>query len=217
MRRVGAADLDRADQLAAVRLDHRDRLDARGAQRDPAGGELVRARRVAPAPLAQAALRDEPLRVQLPARAERVGVVGRERQLVGGGDQVLEVDLLGLVVEDRLLDRAVEELVRVAAEELVERVVAGHVQREAGLAPARAAPHLAQARHRAGEGHADGGVEVADVDPELERVGGDDGEQVALGEPPLDLAPLRRRVARAVGRDPLGDVAAARVLEPQLA
>jgi hypothetical protein len=37
------------------------------------------------------------------------------------------VDLLGLVVEDRPLDRPFEELRRVAAEELVERVLAGDV------------------------------------------------------------------------------------------
>ena len=213
---MGAADLDGADQLAAVGLDHRDRVDAGGAQRDPPGGELVGARRVAPAALAQAPERDEPLGVGLPARAERVGVVGRQRQLVRGREQVLHVDLLGLVVEDRLLDGAVEELVGVAAEELVERVVAGDVDRQAGGAAARAAPHLAQARDRAGEGDADRGVEVADVDPQLERVGRDDREQVALGQAPLDLAPLRGRVAGAVGRDPLREVAAAGVLEPQL-
>ena len=42
-------------------------------------------------------------------------------------EEMLEVDLLVLVVEDRRLDRTVEELVGVAAEELVERVVAGDV------------------------------------------------------------------------------------------
>ncbi len=124
------------------------------------------------------------------------------------------MDLLRLVVEDRALDRPLEELVGVAAEELVERVLAGHVHREPGLAAAGAPPHLAQARHRAGEGHAQGGVEVADVDAELERVGRHDGEQVPLREPQLDLAPLRRRVARAVGGDPLRQVGAPGLLEP---
>ena len=85
--------------------------------------------------------------------------------------------------------------------------------REPGLAAPRAPPHLAQARHRAGEGHAQGGVEVADVDAELERVGRHHREQVALGEPQLDLAPLGRRVAGAVGGDPLREVAAAGLLE----
>ena len=55
-----------------------------------------------------------------------------------------------------------------------------------------AAPHLAQARDGAGEGDADRRVELADVDPELERVGGDHREQLAPGEAALDLAPLLR-------------------------
>ena len=50
----------------------------------------------------------------------------------------------------------------------------------------------------------------ADVDAELERVGGDDAEQLALDEPVLELAPLLGGVAGAVGRDPLGEVGAAR-------
>ena len=65
----------------------------------------------------------------LPARAEDVRVLRRQRQLVGRRLEVGEVDLLGLVVEDRPLDRAAEELVGVAAEELVERVLAGDVHR----------------------------------------------------------------------------------------
>ena len=101
-----------------------------------------------------------------------------------------EVDLLGGVVEDRRLHRALEELVGVAAEELVQRVVAGHVQRQPGAAAAGAAPHLAQAGDRAREGHADRGVQLADVDAQLQRVGGHHGEQVALDQPLLDLAPL---------------------------
>ena len=154
--------------------------------------------------------------MQLPPRPERVGVVGRERQLVRRGDQVLHVDLLRLVVEDRLLHGAVEELVRMPAEELVQRVVTRDVQRQAGLAPARAAPHLPQARDRARERHADGGVQVAHVDAQLERVGRDHREQVALRQAALDLAPLGGRVAGAVWRDPLGQVAAACVLQAQL-
>ena len=58
------------------------------------------------------------------------------------------MDLLVLVVEDRRLDRAVEELVGVAAEELVERVLAGDVDREPAPAPARRAPTSAAATPR---------------------------------------------------------------------
>ena len=56
------------------------------------------------------------------------------------------------VVEDRRLHRALEELLGMAAEELVERVVARDVDGEpAPLAPAGAPPLLAQARHGARE------------------------------------------------------------------
>ena len=66
-----------------------------------------------------------------------------------------------------------------AAEELVQRVLAGDVDRETAAAAAGPAPHLAQARHGARERHADRGVQLADVDPQLQRVGGDDSEQLA--------------------------------------
>src|SRR6185295_7267492 len=49
----------------------------------------------------------------------------------------------------------------------------------------------------------EGAVEQADVDAELERVGRGDAEQLALHESALDVAPLLRRVAGAVGRKPL--------------
>ena len=126
------------------------------------------------------------------------------------------MDLLVLVVEDRVLDGAVEELVGVAAEELVERVLARHVEREAAPAAAGAAPLLAQAGDRAGERHADRGVEHPDVDAELERVGGDDAEQLAVDELALELAPLLRGVAGAVGGDALGQLRVAEVLEREL-
>ena len=123
------------------------------------------------------------------------------------------MDLLVLVVEDRVLDGAVEELVGVAAEELVERVLARDVDGEPAAAAAGAAPLLSQRCHRPRERHADGGVERADVDAELERVGGHDAEQLARDELVLELAPLLRGVAGAVGRDPLGELGVAEVLE----
>ena len=106
------------------------------------------------------------------------------------------------VVEDRRLDPALEQRRRLAHEVLVERVLRGDEHREAVLAAAGASPLLAQARDRAGEADRDRAVEVADVDPELERVGRGDAEQLALDEPPLDLAALLRRVAGAVRGEP---------------
>ena len=122
-------------------------------------------------------------------------------------------DLLVGVVEDRRLDRPLEELLRVAAEELVERVLAGDVDREPAPAPPRPAPHLPQAGDGAGEGDADRRVELADVDPQLQRVGRDHRQQLAAAQPRLDLAPLLRRVAAAVGGDPLRQLRLAAALE----
>ena len=106
------------------------------------------------------------------------------------------------VVEDRCLDAPAEQLLRLAHEVLVERVLGRDEHREAVAASARAAPLLAQRRDRSRKADRDHRVEQADVDPELERVGRGDPEQVALGEAPLDLAALLDGVARAVGREP---------------
>ena len=101
-----------------------------------------------------------------------------------------------------------------AAEELVERVLAGDVEGKPLAPPARAPPHLPQAGDGARERHADCSVQVADVDSELERVRRDDGEQVAPGEARLDLAALLGRVAGPVGGDPLGELRPPQLLEP---
>ena len=161
--------------------------------------------------LAQVAGADELVRDLAPLRPEHLVVGVLQRALVRGAEQVGGVELLVLGVEDRRLDGALEEVVRVAAEELVERVLARDVEREAAAATARAAPHLLQRGDGARERHADRGVQRADVDAELQRVGGHHAEQLAADEPSLELAPLLRGVAGAVGRDLLGErVVAAR-------
>ena len=68
--------------------------------------------------------------------------------------------------------------------------------REPVAAAPGAAPLLPEAGDRAREAGRDHAVEQADVDPELERVGRGDAEQLAGGEPLLDLAPLRRACSR---------------------
>ena len=199
--------LDRAEQLARGALDDRHRVRRGRAQRDVAGREAGAARQVAAVAAApQLAERDQGVGALAPALAEHLRVGIGERQLVGGGEQVRELDPLVLVVEDRRLHRPLEELLRVAAEELVERVLAGDVERQPLAAPPGPAPHLAQARDRAGEGDADRRVELADVDPELERVGGDHREQLARRQARLDLPALLRRVAGPVGGDPLREL-----------
>ena len=129
-----------------------------------------------------------------------VGVV--EGRLVGGGQDVAVEDAVIRVVEDRRLDSPAEQRLRLAHEVLVERVLAGDENREPVSAPAGASPLLAQAGDRAGEADRDRAVEQADVDSELERVGRRHAQQLALDQPPLDLAALLRRVSGAIGSEP---------------
>ena len=68
-------------------------------------------------------------------------------------------------------------------------------------APTGSAPLLPQRGHGSGEADRDHAIEQADVDPELERVRRGDAQQLAFEQPPLDLAPLLGRVARAIGRE----------------
>ena len=74
------------------------------------------------------------------------------------------------------------------------------------VAPTGPSPHLPEAGHRSGKGHADRRIELADVDPQLERVGGDYSQQLTVAETPLDLLALAGGVASAIGRDPLGQL-----------
>src|SRR5205814_9764623 len=77
------------------------------------------------------------------------------------------------------------------------------------------APHLPKRSDRARERDADRGVELADVDAELQRVRRAHGHQLARGETVLDLAPLRRRITGPIWRDQLTEIGPAGVLEPQ--
>ena len=96
-------------------------------------------------------------------------------------------------------------------EVLVERVVLRDQHRERAIGPAsRAAgllPHRCPGARIPGQ---HGGVEGADVDPELERGGRGDGQQVSVREPALDLPAVLREVPGAIGDDP---VAAGRVAD----
>jgi len=64
------------------------------------------------------------------------------------------------------------------------------------------APLLPERGDRARESDRDRAVEEADVDAELEGVGRRDPEQLALDETLFDPAPLLRRVAGSVRREP---------------
>ena len=134
--------------------------------------------------------------------AEDLAVLVVQRGLESRRADVTVQHAVVLVVEDRGLDPAAEERLRLAHEVLVERILAGDERCEAVAAAAGSPPLLAQAGDRAGEAHRDDGVEQADIDPELERVRGRDTEQLACGEPLLDPAALGRRVPGPVRRQP---------------
>ena len=187
---------------------HQHEAVGRGAaQRDPGRGVVVGAsRHESGRALAQQARLGQLAGDRFDVLAEELAVDARDRRLVRRAQHVAGVDLGVERVEDRRLDRAREEVLRMAAEELVKRVLAGDVDRQPAAATSGPAPHLLEARDRSGERHADRGVELADVDPELQRVGRDDPEQVAVREAGLDLLALGGRVAGAVRGDALGQL-----------
>ena len=206
--RVGALALDEPEHRAGRGVDDRERVRARssaaGRARPGSRGRPRRSRRGVWRSSGSSGRALE-RRVAEHRRASRVV----ERRLERGGRDVAVEDARVRVVEDRRLDAPAEQRLRLAHEVLVERVLARDEHGEPVAAAAGAAPLLAQAGDRAGEADRDHAVEQADVDPELERVRGGDAEQLARDEPPLDLAPLRRRVAGAVGREAAGLVARA--------
>src|SRR5439155_10513421 len=129
----------------------------------------------------------------------RVAVV--ERRFEGGGSHMAGEHARVLVIEDRGLDPPAEELLRLAHEVLVERVLGRDEHRQTVVAPAGAAPLLTKRRDGARKPDGDDGVEQPDVDAEFERIRRRDAEQVALREAALDRAALRGGIARAVRRE----------------
>ena len=145
------ADVDVADHLARLQLDDRHAVARGAAQRERARRVLLRPARDerAVGALAQVARRrPAPSAAARQRGPSTVAVRGLQRRLVRGAQQVRGVELLVLVVEDRRLDRPLEELVGVAAEELVERVVAGDVDRQPAARGAPRGPTSGAARRR---------------------------------------------------------------------
>ena len=197
-RRVGARFLADSEHRPAGAVHDLERLGAGRAQRDPRGRVVAAGPDVARLRLAQLRECGRALERRI-AEDRPVGVV--QGSLEGRREHVAVEDARVLVVEDRRFDPAPQQRSRLAHEVLVERVLARDEHREPVSAPSRAAPLLPQRRDRSGEADRDHAVEQADVDPELERVRRRDAEQLALEQAPLDLTPLRRRVARAIGRE----------------
>ena len=92
---------------------------------------------------------------------------------------------------------------------LVDRGAGRDEDRDARPRPPAGPPELLPGRgDRARVAGHDRHVEPADVDAELERVGGDDAEDLAVAQPALDRPALGRQVAAAVAPDPTARAAA---------
>ena len=167
-RRVRALALGQAEHGAAGGVDDEERVGRRRAKRRAGGGRVL----AGPHPAARRVPQLRHVRRALERLvAERRGIVLVDRRLERGGGDVAVEHARVRVVEDRRLDAALEQRLRLAHEVLVERVLGGDEHREAVTAAAGASPLLAQARDGARKADRDRAVEVADVDPELERVG----------------------------------------------
>lgn len=135
---------------------------------------------------------------------DRVGQISfrdGQRQFGGGADQMsAQDDRIGRIEHGRF-GRALEEVAGVAHEVLVQGVFLGNEDHGAVLAAAsHPAAALPGGHDRAGIAHQQAQIQVADVDAQLQGVGGDDGQQL----PEWSRASISRRPraeSRAVGAD----------------
>ena len=98
-----------------------------------------------------------------------------------------------------------EKIFRIFDQELVHRIAARDEQRQAVTAtPARAPGLLPGAGDRARVTDHDARRQIADIDAQLQRVGGDHAHHRALAQTALDLPPQLGQVTAAVAGDELG-------------
>ncbi|OPZ01385.1 MAG: hypothetical protein BWZ09_02727 [Alphaproteobacteria bacterium ADurb.BinA305] len=130
--------------------------------------------------------------------------------LVGGAGQVLQ-QYVGVVrVEPGALDRSAQQELGMVHQVLVDGRVAGHEDDHgAPSLAADAAGLLPEAGDAAGVARKEAEIEVADVDAQFQRVGGDDGVDAPLEEVALELAALAGQQSTAVGLDALAQLGVA--------
>ena len=189
------------DPLAAGRVDDDEVVRAHRTKADGVGG----IRLVGPVPL-PVGMVDESLFRQdaedlLHVDAAEL-LVGGERELERGALHVVDEDVQVVGVDERVLRRAVEEIRRIAHDELVDRRAARDQHgRRSRRPPAGAAGPLPCRGNRAriASHHAD--VEGADVDAQLQRIGGNDGADLRFAQPALDFAAAVRQIAATIAAD----------------
>ena len=141
-------------------------------------------------------------REQVVGRRRPEHLAGLERQLERRRPEVGEQDVEVVRVRARLLGRALEQELGVVDDVLVDRGAGRDEDRDARARPPAGPPELLPGRgDRARVAGQDRHVEPADVDAELERVGGDDAEDLAVAQPALDRPALGRQVAAAIAAD----------------
>ena len=130
-----------------------------------------------------------------------------QRRFVRRARQVTPQDVDVVRVQQRVLVRLAQQLVRVAHVVLVERIPQGDQHRQRGiLAAARAAGLLPQAGDGAGIAHQQRRVQPAHVDAQFQRGGGRDAQQPAAEQLALDAPALLRQITGPIGRHALHQV-----------
>ncbi len=190
--RVGAAGLDRAQHLTRGSVDEDEAVGRRRSQRDAGGGVIVGPPEHEPGrSLAQQPGLGQCRGVLVPLGAEDRLVGVTERRLVGGAEQVLGVDLTAVGIEDGRLHGPAEEVIGMAAEELIQGVLARDVDGQARVPAGRLAPTSGAGwppcpetsrtrRRRARRCRC----------PARARPWSRHAEQLPAGQAPLDLVPL---------------------------
>ena len=131
--------------------------------------------------------------------------IGGERQLERRAFDVIDEDVQVVRIDQRVFGRGVEEVRRMADDELIQRGTRGdHHRRRPARAPAGPSGALPCRRNRSGIPRHHAGIERPDINPELERIGGDHGADLSLAEAALDLAAPVRKITAAIAAHPFG-------------
>jgi hypothetical protein len=132
--------------------------------------------------------------------AERLST--SERKLESGTLDMVYENREVVRIDEPVLRRAGEEVVWVIHDELVERAAIGHQDCDRGACPSTGATRpLPGGCNRSRVTGKNGHVQITDVDPELEGVGGDHAEYGAVSETLFDLPALLRKITAAVATD----------------
>ena len=127
------------------------------------------------------------------------GFAGGDGQLKRGAFQMIHQDFQIVRLDERVLGRAAEKIIRMLHDELIERR-RGSDQHGAGASAAApgAAGALPSGGNRSGIARHDRGVERADVDAQLQRVRRNHAANAAFAQAVLDFAALAGEIASAI-------------------